>query len=394
MGGLAKHALTLARALAEAGHEVDLLVNAEQPWDSGNPELVAPGRVFRELHGHQRGWKELALGCFMPPRRAITARLFARLILARAAAYDVVHYHGHVADVGAFIPKQVNFVQTRHDQGADCLIHQRFKQGAICVETDPRACAGCVAARPNLARQAISGLAVAQYRRRVGIAFRRHKTVFVTDMLRANLCRTLGGQPEDWGYVTHNFIDPQSVAGLAPERLAEPSRRLVFGAGKLYDAKGFDALLAELAPRLASDMAVVIAGGGPQESDLRARHTDANIHFLGWIDIAAVLRHTAAADFIVVPSIWEEPCSTTVLEGLALGKPVYALNRGGTPELARYALYPGQLRLYEDMAQLATALAAAQPERAAVDTAAFTGTVAHRLPEIIAVYQAPRRAWN
>lgn len=393
MGGLAKHVLILARALAAAGHEVDLLCNAEQAWNTENPELVLPGRVFRELRGYHRGWKELTLGCFVPPRRALTSRAFARVIMARAMTYDVVHYHGHVPDVGAFIPASLNFVQTRHDQGSDCLIHQRFRAGAPCRETSPSACAGCVSAQPNALQRLTSGMTVGQFRARVSTAFRRHKTIFVSDFLRRNLCRTLGGEPGDWGEVVHTFIDARDIPVVAATDHSRAGRR-VFGAGKLYGPKGFPALFAELAPRLPKDMLVSIAGGGPDEARLRAEHDDPRYRFLGWCDFATVMHETAEADFVVMPSIWEEPCSSTVLEGLALGKPVYALNRGGPPELARYEMYPGQLRLFDDMASLAEALAVAEPVTDIVDPAMFTGTVTQRLPEILAIYQAPPRSWT
>lgn len=41
----------------------------------------------------------------------------------------------------------------------------------------------------------------------------------------------------------------------------------------------------------------------------------------------------AAADVVVVPSIWQEPCSVSILEGMATGRPVVATNIGGNPEL-------------------------------------------------------------
>jgi glycogen(starch) synthase len=58
----------------------------------------------------------------------------------------------------------------------------------------------------------------------------------------------------------------------------------------------------------------------------------------------------------VVPSVWEEPCGTTVLEALALGRQCIALARGGTPELAAYQLYQGQLQLAASMEQLVAML--------------------------------------
>jgi glycosyltransferase involved in cell wall biosynthesis len=61
---------------------------------------------------------------------------------------------------------------------------------------------------------------------------------------------------------------------------------------------------------------------------------------------------------LVIPSVWEEPCGTTVLEALALGKQCLALARGGTPELAAYQYYDGQLQLAETMPRLVERLVA------------------------------------
>jgi len=206
MGGLGKHAVTLARALAAEGHEVDLMGSRRFPYDdAARAEMALPGEFFADLRWRFGGWKEQALGFFNPLRRAVLARDFARIIMARARDYDVIHYHGHVPDVAAFIPADVNFVQTRHDQGADCLVHTRFRRGAICTETDPAACAGCVGKTPPGAiRRALSAAAVRQYRERVKRAFRAHKVIFVSEMLRRNFARTAG--KEEWGVVVHNFL--------------------------------------------------------------------------------------------------------------------------------------------------------------------------------------------
>ena len=117
LGGLAKHAMTLARALISAGHQVDVLGGDQHPLEVAGEEGEFAGHFFGELHGHLSGWGERRLGMFVLPRKRWIAQKFAQRIMARASDYDVIHYHGHFPNVGKYIPRHVNFVQTRHDQG-------------------------------------------------------------------------------------------------------------------------------------------------------------------------------------------------------------------------------------------------------------------------------------
>lgn len=391
MGGLGQHAVTLTQALARQGHEVDFMGNRRHAYD---PALGLPGRFFPDLYWRFGGWKEARLGFFNPLRRSVLARDFARAIIKRADGYDVIHYHGHVPNVAAFIPARENIVQTRHDQGADCLIHTRFRAGTVCRETNPRACAGCITANPNAFQAALSTMAVRQYRAQVVAAFRRHKTVFVSDMLRRNFSRTAGQC--DWGAVVHNFIDQQAVARAACEPAkalpSSPDMRVIAVAGKLYPPKGVEVFLQEIAPRLDDATHVLIIGDGPQEAALRRKFDHHQITFLGWRERARTLSLLAGADLLAAPSVWEEPCATTVFEGLFLGKPVHALERGGTPELAQYALYPGQLQLYPDMASLAAGVLAPDPVPSQDIRKSQAWNADEAASRIVDIYRAPRRS--
>lgn len=359
MGGLARHVLALSRALVADGHQVDLMGNDDiDPMDAG-PEFRIDGRFYPELHGQFDGWKEMALEVFMPPKRSVIARRFARAILRRAADYDVIHYHGHLPNIAHYIPAQLNFIQTRHDQGSDCLIHTRFARGQICRSTDPRDCANCRSWQPGPLRHAVSAWAVRRFRSEVMQGFRRHKTVFVSDLLQQNLARCFGG--ERWGVTLHNFIDRSALqaARSASGTNADASVLRLFVAAKLYPAKGVETLLELLAPQLGPALQLDIVGDGSDEATLRQRFPQARFH--GWQEGAATLALAARAHAVVVPSICEEACPSTVLEGLLLGKPVFALRLGGTPELAAYQCGPDQLRLYDSMTALVEALLALQP---------------------------------
>jgi glycosyltransferase involved in cell wall biosynthesis len=186
----------------------------------------------------------------------------------------------------------------------------------------------------------------------------------------------------------HNFIDREALlttyAGAAPR---DDGKLSLFIAGKLYPAKGIEAFLRELAPRLPQHVQLSIAGDGRDEARLRAEFASAQVEFLGWCSQDQVLRRTAAADAVIVPSVWEEPCATTILEALALGRATFALARGGTPELRRYAA-PGQLRLFPDMASLVSAVLDYQPGPPYPPVSLDAG-VERAVQSLLALYRLP-----
>ncbi|RJF98367.1 glycosyltransferase family 4 protein [Noviherbaspirillum saxi] len=391
MGGLAKHVLNLARALVRAGHQVDLMGNTDHPIDVCGEEGEFGGNFFGELSGQHAGWKEISFGVFMPLKRTAIAKNFARLIMRRARQYDVIHYHGHIPNLAKFLPADLNFVQTRHDQGSDCFKHTRFRNGEACSTQDPSVCAQCIADHPNMIQRAVSTAAVIRYRKEVAESFHAHKTVFVSEMLRHNLTRTLG--PGEWGVTVHNFVDRAKLETI--RQASEPSPATgtfqVFLAAKVYPAKGVEPFLKALAPRLPAHMQVTIAGDGPDEPRLRAEFESSQIRFLGWCSPEQTLKLAASANAVVVPSVWEEPCATTVLEGLFLGKPTFALRRGGTPELARYVAEPGQLRLHEDMESLVADLIGFDPSTRYGYALEGLGCADSAAQQLLEIYQQPSR---
>ncbi|HEY4541081.1 MAG TPA: glycosyltransferase family 4 protein [Noviherbaspirillum sp.] len=390
MGGLAKHVLTLARALVRAGHEVDLLGGDQHPIEVCGEEGQFGGRFIGELSGQHAGWKENSLGMYIPAKRTAIARRFARIILRHAPRYDVIHYHGHIPNVARFIPEHVNFVQTRHDQGSDCFRHTRFNnKDAICTSTTPSDCARCLTPNPNALQRAVSSAAVVRFRREVAEGFSRHKTVFVSDMLARNFSRSAGSGC--WGSTIHNFVDRARLEQIrkSAELLPPSSVFQVFVAGKLYPAKGIERFIRTIAPRLRADMRITVAGDGPEEDRLRAEFENGQIQLLGWCAPDKTLKLAAAADAIVVPSVWEEPCATTVLEGLFLGKPTFALERGGTPELAMYAAEPGQLRLHKDMDALVSDLVSFTRRTHYGYAPAGLGSADHAANRLLELYRQP-----
>lgn len=393
LGGLAKHVLTLCKTFKQHGHSIDLMGSNEHVWPIDQPISLYAYHFFPELTGQYLGWKEITLGIFNPLKRTYTAKRFAHAIKRRASSYDVIHYHGHYPNLAAFIPSKVNFIQTRHDQGSECLTHIRFKKGTICNSIDASACAACRTAHPNFLQKYISTIAVKRYRHEVQQGFQKHKTLFVSDFLKTKASYCLGKHHS--GITLHNFIDQQDIAtakstvNYLPLRNSTKHKKKIFIAAKLYEAKGVAALLEVLHHQPIPHIEIIIAGDGEQEQLLRDRYQNSHIHFLGWQSASNALAYAMQADAMIIPSICEEACSTTVLEGLALGKPVFALARGGTTELAMYETYPKQLQLFTDMTSLVAALAIFQPSSNSAIAQNRYPDVIHAAQSLIAIYQHP-----
>ena len=60
-----------------------------------------------------------------------------------------------------------------------------------------------------------------------------------------------------------------------------------------------------------------------------------SITFTGFIPYEQIPSYLAIADIAVVPSIWEDPFPTTILEAMASGIPIIATNSGGITEACK-----------------------------------------------------------
>ncbi len=123
-------------------------------------------------------------------------------------------------------------------------------------------------------------------------------------------------------------FDPGKAA-----RDAYPGEIKVLYAGRLTREKGVDLLAESFLRARAVDprLHLLLAGGGPEEGELRAR-LGADATFLGWLEGEALARAYASADIFLF-------CSTTdtygqvVIEAGASGVPVVAVAEGGPASL-------------------------------------------------------------
>ena len=390
LGGLAKHVVVLANALHRQGHQVSLLGSVEFDYEDCKDEMRFEGRYITGLP-LVAGWSEMRFGFFIPAKRPYFAKRFAEVIMRHAADHDVVHYHGHLPMIGRYIPESVNFIQTRHDQGSECITHVRFRQGDVCNTVDPQDCASCMTARPNALQTAVSAAAVRRYRQETEESFRRHPVVFVSDFLRRNYRRAVPHADQSGSSVIHNFIDEtllKTHADAARAGLVPHTGVRVHIAGRLDAAKAIVEFLDLLVPRLPADWKVRVYGDGNLMPELRRKHGQhPQLEIFGHRGYDEIYGSICDADVAVVPTKCEEAFGAVTVEALRLGKTCFALNRGGTPELAPYGA-PGQLRLFDTLADLADALI--QSDTRAWSRAYPPGEsadAARLIPQLLALYR-------
>ncbi|MBT8421960.1 MAG: glycosyltransferase, partial [Gammaproteobacteria bacterium] len=167
---------------------------------------------------------------------------------------------------------------------------------------------------------------------------------FMTEKMRSI------GIPEDKLSTVHNFVDTSRHEAAR----AEGDYLLYFG--RLEATKGLFTLLEAL--RETPGLRCIIAGSGPALDSLRAtaeRYGLTNVEFPGFISGEKLHDLVRGSICTILPSEWYENCPMSVLESLALGRPVIGARIGGIPELINDGI-DGLLVEPGNAAQLAAAL--------------------------------------
>ncbi len=139
------------------------------------------------------------------------------------------------------------------------------------------------------------------------------------------------------------------AGGLEPPRSVEPmplpfergEADFVVGfAGRLVEEKGWR-VLAQAVESLPPEFKLVIAGDGPQASELRglvaSGAAGGRIRYVGLLAKHDLWSFYRALDCLAVPSQttarWKEQSASTLVDGLAMGLPVVASASGGIPHV-------------------------------------------------------------
>ena len=325
-GGDAAYVDRLSRALLRRGHDVTVvhcadsfdLVRRKLPPRAYEPPgglevhtLSSPWRSLSPLWTHQTGG---------PGPKAATLRdVFG------AGRFDVVHFH-NISLIGGpgvieMCPAGAVKVMTLHEHWLVCPTSLLWKFGREPCEK--RSCTACTlhARRPP------------QLWRRGG---RIGKALESLDRLLAPSRHTAEAHRARGITVPIEVLPyhvPANWHGLGGNiRPDIPDRPYVAAAGRLVAEKGFGPLIKAM--RSVPEVDLVVAGGGPDEPELRRIARDAaNVRFAGLLDPPGLGRLLAGARAVVVPSLFFETFGYVVAEAAAVGTPAIVHDRGALPGL-------------------------------------------------------------
>lgn len=320
VGGAEVVVRNLAEGLARRGHEVCVATLARRGTAS---DRTAGGVAVREFEMRGRHWPFSGPKAD-PPRRLLWHAVdnfdptFYRRMrrLAQEFAPTIVNTH----NINGFTPAvwlaarhagAAPIVHTCHDYGLICSRTTMFAHGRSC-DSSCAACRVLTSGKRYLTRYVDGVVGVSQA------------------VLAPHLERRLFAHHRA-ARVIHNGQAVAEVPSLSrPSAGAGPLR--VGFMGRLSLEKGI-ALLYEELGRLGGGLELRVAGRGDTGlvDRLAAEHR-VPTKLLGFVAPKVFYENV---DVLVVPSLWQDPLPTVVLEAYGHGVPVVVSDRGGLPELVR-----------------------------------------------------------
>ncbi len=332
-GGDAVFVQRLSRALAQRGHEVDVIHcrDAYRALAGGDPDGSYVQHPGVTVHGLLSPF-----GALSPLATQQTGLpLFKRAAIDRILAErqpDVIHYHNIslIGGPGVLALGSAIKLYTLHEYWLTCPSHMLFKNNREPCES--KACISCQLAyhRPP------------QWWRYTPLlqASIDHVDMFISPVEWAKRRHEAEGLRMRQTVIPHAFGSSEPAA---PVTL--PSRPYFLFTGRLEKLKGLQQVIALFHRYRDADL--VVAGDGEHATELRALAADAqHIHFMGRLGAGQLRALNEQAIAVLMPSMSYEVFPMVMLEAFAAGTPVIARALGPLPELVEQS--GGGLLFHDD----------------------------------------------
>jgi glycosyltransferase involved in cell wall biosynthesis len=315
LGGAEQYCLELSRWLRDRGHSVTIVTGWISPEVA--EQLAGEGiavRIVRSRRPYAPDRKGSRPAALVFHALDVLGSIRTPVAVRRAlSGFDLVHVH-RVAGFGTALlaSTAAPVVLTVHDYSLVDTSTTLLRRGAE-------------APRPPL----IQRLRTALVNRTVG----RAHLVFPNTRLREKHLRWGLRMPERTIVLPHGW---RLGGGGAPQSTPAGERGgVVFlFLGKLLDTKGIALLLDAWGDGLAGPSGPAelwIAGSGPMEPAVDAAAAAGRVRKLGWLDDTARRTALAAADVLVIPSIWPENFPLAAAEGVLAGLPILSTTIAAPP---------------------------------------------------------------
>ena len=313
-GGAGWSTRALALGLKGAGHDVKVVTTAEGPNDEGGVPVTRLAGVAGRF------------------RRGPMVEIF-RGAIARGEGTDVIHAQHSLSALGALaLEPRARTVVTVRDHWPVCFWSTRMSRGELCPGCSTGGMWRCIDGRlPALSAPAAIPYMKWDLSSKQAALRRADAVIAVSEAIAAELRAVQIGAV----HVLPNIVDAREVNAVADQTPTIPlPDRFVLFVGKLEANKGAKDLIPAFA-RAKVRLPLVILGSGSEQRAIseEAARLEVEVITPGWADRADVLRAMKRAEALIFPSRWPEPFSRVLLEALALGTPIAAMDTGGTSEL-------------------------------------------------------------
>ncbi len=327
IGGEERHVRTLAIELTRRGHDVSVGTLVVPGTSEGT--TVEDGVTIHRLRSLTSRLAGLYAEQSRPHLPPLPDPVLSRGLAALVKRLDPEVVHAHNWILNSYLPVAVRrhtpVVLTLHDYSDRCSTKRLVYDGRLCSGPAPRKCLGCAAAHYGPLKGAVTALGVA-----AALPVRRRK---VSQYLTVSAAVATGNGLEEAGVpyeVVPNFV-PDGLEG--PVRLRPdfaPAGPYLFFAGDLTREKGLHTLLAAYESLGPDAPALLVAGRRAPDTPTTLPAGVTLVEDLKHEQVLAAFAHALAA---ALPSVWPDPCPTTVLEAMALGVPVVTTTTGGMVDM-------------------------------------------------------------
>lgn len=319
--GMYRHGYILAKELARLGHAVNIAY-----IDPEDGVSVEDGVTIHRISGVAQKLSFLYAQRNVRHHPPVPDRLVIRKLYKIVQNFkpDVIHVHGWVLYSIALLKKYIDvpIVSTLHDYGYICPTKTLLKKDQVCEQSSHVSCIACGKHHYGLPKSYLTVFGVNKYQNKLAEAV----DMFVAVSSYVKTRYAMAGFPNDKIEVMPNFYNPSEIEQCDKESDDLPNDFILY-VGEFTRFKGIDVLIKAF--KLLKTNIQLVLIGRPNYPGL----IEKKILVLVDPPRKVVLSAFHKCKFVVIPSIWADPCPTVAFEAMASKKAVIGSSIGGLEDI-------------------------------------------------------------